>query len=87
MNIDKGEIVYCNINVQYKIKNRDYKKILNNIIFSRPYDDNEYPNLDVIKYLLFINKIDRKKAYYITNVKIVDLYIIARTGFIAKFNR
>jgi hypothetical protein len=91
MKINKGEIVYCNIEVEYertnhKNKNK-LKKILDNCVFSRPYDCNTYPILDVIKYSMFINKIDKKNAYYISNVKVVNLNILARTGYIANFNK
>ena len=34
---------------------------------------------------MLINKIDRKNAQYITNVKIVNLDIIKRTGYIHKY--
>ena len=86
MNINKGEIVYCNLQVQYERNKKIYKKLLQKIIFARQYDDNLYPNIDVIKYSMFINKIDKKNAYYITNVKIVNLDILVRTGYIAKFD-
>jgi hypothetical protein len=93
MNIDKiekGEIVYCNITVEYinnKLKSKfPIKKRLNNIIFSRFYDCINFPNLDVIKYSMFINKLDKKNAQYIDNIKIVDLSILARTGYKHKYN-
>tara|TARA_R110002020_G_scaffold363240_1_gene575513 strand:+ start:1417 stop:1710 length:294 start_codon:yes stop_codon:yes gene_type:complete len=85
MNIDKGEIVYCNLEVEYKRNNRTYNKKFNNFVFSRKYDDSDFPNIDVIKYSMFINKIDRKNAQYISNVKIVNLDIIKRTGYIHKY--
>jgi|TARA_R110001583_G_scaffold160975_2_gene312903 hypothetical protein len=86
MNIDKGEIVYCNLEVQYEKNKKTYIKLLKQFVFARQYDDNIYPNIDVIKYSMFINKIDKKNAYYISNVKIVNLDILARTGYIAKFD-
>jgi len=85
MNINKGEIVYCNLEVEYKRNKRTYLKQLNNFIFSRNYDDNDYPNIDVIKYSMFINKIDKKNAQYISNVKIVNLDILVRTGYKHKY--
>tara|TARA_R110002020_G_scaffold309823_2_gene525724 strand:+ start:71 stop:364 length:294 start_codon:yes stop_codon:yes gene_type:complete len=85
MNINKGEIVYCNLEVEYRRNNRTYIKKFNNFIFARKYDDYDYPNIDVIKYSMFINKIDRKNAQYISNVKIVNLDIIKRTGYIHKY--
>jgi len=85
MNINKGEIVYCNLEVEYKKKNRTYLKQLTNFVFSRNYDDNDYPNIDVVKYSMFINKIDKKNAQYISNVKIVNLDILKRTGYKHKY--
>ena len=86
MNIDKGEIVYCNLEVQYERNKKTYKKLLKKFIFARQYDDDIYPNINVIKYSMFINKIDKKNAYHISNVKIVNLDILVRTGYIAKFD-
>ena len=85
MNINKGEIVYCNLEVEYRRNNRTYIKKFNNFIFARKYDDYDYPNIDVIKYSMFINKIDRKNAQYLSNIKIVNLDIIKRTGYIHKY--
>ena len=87
MNINKGEIVYCNLEVNYDKNNRNYTKKFFNFVFSRNYDDNDFPNIDVIKYSMFINKLDKNNAQYISNVKIVDLKILSRTGYIAKFNK
>jgi len=93
MNIDsveKGEIVYCNIEFEYERTNFRFKKIFNKIltqcVFARAYDCEDFPNLDVVKYSMLINKMDRKNAYYISKVKIVNLDILARTGYIAKFD-
>tara|TARA_R110002012_G_scaffold128149_2_gene280395 strand:- start:106 stop:402 length:297 start_codon:yes stop_codon:yes gene_type:complete len=89
MKIDKleqGELIYCNIKIEYKRKNskinKIYNKLFNKFIFSRPYDCIDFPNLDINKYKMLINKLDRKNAYYINNVKIVNLEIITRTGYI-----
>ena len=86
--IDKGELVYCNIEFEYQRKNFRYNKIFNKkfqqFIFSRSYDDEIFPKIDIIKDSMLINKIDRKNAQYITNVKIVNLDIIKRTGYINK---
>tara|TARA_R110002012_G_scaffold314467_2_gene527268 strand:- start:171 stop:434 length:264 start_codon:yes stop_codon:yes gene_type:complete len=87
MNIDKGEIVYCNLKVQYNKKNKLYQKTLLKTIFARPYDCETYPNLDIVKYSMLINKIDKKNGYYIDSVKVVDLDILVRTGYIAKFKK
>jgi hypothetical protein len=87
-NVEKGEIVYCNIEFEYNKSNYRFKKTFNkifkNFIFARPYDCTTFPELDVIKYSMLINKIDRKNAYYLSNIKIVNLDILAKTGFIAK---
>ena len=85
MNINKGEIVYCNLEVEYKRNKRTYLKQLNNFVFARNYDDNDFPNIDVIKYSMFINKLDKKNAQYISNVKIVNLDILQRTGYKHKY--
>ena len=86
--IDKGELVYCIIEFEYQRKNFRYNKIFNKkfqqFIFSRSYDDEIFPKIDIIKDSMLINKIDRKNAQYITNVKIVNLDIIKRTGYINK---
>jgi len=91
MKINKGEIVYCDIEFEYQRTNHKHKinftKILNKCILARPYDCETFPILDVIKYSMLINKIDKKNAYYISNVKIVNLNILARTGYIANFNK
>ena len=87
MNINKGEIVYCNLEVQYEKNKKTYKKLLKEFVFARQYDDNIYPNIDVIKYSMVINKIDKKNVYYIFNVKVLNLKILARTGYIANFNK
>tara|TARA_R110001583_G_scaffold115588_1_gene266130 strand:- start:2248 stop:2529 length:282 start_codon:yes stop_codon:yes gene_type:complete len=93
MNIDKvekGEIVYCNIDFEYERTNYKFKKTFNKkltkCIFARSYDCKSFPNLDVIKYSMLINKIDKKNAYYISKLKIVNLDILVRTGYIAKFD-
>ena len=89
--VNKGEIVYCNIKFEYKRTNTKFKtnftKVIDKFILARPYDCDTFPILDVVKYSMLINKIDRKNAYYISNVKIVNLNILARTGYIAKFNK
>jgi len=86
-NIEKGELVYCNIEFEYHRSNSKftkYNKIINQFIFARQYDCIDFPILDVIKYSMLINKIDKKNAYYIDKVKIVNLDILAKTGFINK---
>ena len=89
MNVNKGEIVYCNIEFQYERKNskKIFNKKIDKCIFARPYNCNDYPILDVIKYSMLINKIDKKNAYYIFNVKVLNLKILARTEYIANFNK
>ena len=87
--INKGEIVYCNLKVEYIRSNYYFKKIfiktMNKFILARPYDCNTFPILDVVKYSMLINKIDKKNAYYISNVKIVNLDILERTGYIHRY--
>jgi hypothetical protein len=87
-NVGKGEIVYCNIEIEYERSNyrfkKPFKKLLNQVIFARPYDCEGFPNLEIVKYSMLINKLDRKNAYYITKAKIVNLEILAKTGYINK---
>ena len=89
--IEKGEIVFCNLKVEYTRKNYRFRKVFykefKECVFSRKYDCNNFPNLDVIKYSRLINKIDYKNSYYISNVKIVNLSILARTGYISDFSK
>jgi len=85
MNINNGEIVYCNLEVEYKRNNRTYNKKFNQFVFAKQYNDTDFPNIDVIKYSMFINKIDRKNAQHISNVKIINLDILVRTGYIHKY--
>jgi len=83
-NVEKGELVYCNIEFEYQRNNSritKYKKKINQFIFGRQYDCIDFPIIDVIKYPMLINKIDRKNSYYIDKVKIVNLDILAKTGF------
>ena len=88
--VEKGEIIYCNIEFTYNRTNSKFKnlftKTLNEAIFARNYDCDSFPKLDIIKYAMLINKIDRKNAYYITNLKIVNLEILAKTGYKNKCN-
>ncbi len=88
MNIDKiekGEIVYCNMEIQYERQNtkfnRSFNKKMYQAIFCRPYDCDSFPILDVVKYKLLINKMDRKNSYYISKAKIINLDVITRAGF------
>ena len=87
-NIEKGEIVYCNIEFEYQRTNYRNKNFFNKTllktIFARKYDCINFPDLDLIKYSMLINKIDRKNSYYIINLKVVNLKILARTGYIAR---
>ena len=77
--INKGEIVFCNILLEY-LENNKVKNIeLNNVVFSRRYISN-YPKLD--NGDMIINTI--KSKYIIKDVKVIDLDIIARTGYIHK---
>jgi hypothetical protein len=85
-NVEKGEIVYCNVEIQYERTNSKMKKlfnkVLNQAIFARPHDCTTFPELDVVKYYMLINKIDRKNSHYISKAKVVNLEILANTGYI-----
>ena len=85
--INKGEIVFCNIEIEYTKLKKIIKKKFNRFIFSRFYDCIDYPNIDINKYYMLINKLDRKNAHNISNVKIVDLDIIVRTGYKTNFKK
>ena len=88
MNIDqinKGEIVFCNMTITYTRNKRQYKKQLTKYVFSRNYDDNLFPELDVIKNRLFINRWDRKNASQIENLKVVNLDILEITLYKHKY--
>lgn len=77
--INKGEIVYCNILLEYLENNKVKNLELNKVIFSRKYISN-YPKLD--NKDIIISKI--KSKYIIKDIKVIDLDIIARTGYIHK---
>ena len=79
--LNKGELGYCNMEVLYTKNNKEYKKKLNQMIFSRNYDDNIFPILNVVNYKRFINKWDKKNNHLITKLEIVSLQIITRTGY------
>lgn len=76
--INKGEIVFCNITLSYleSLKLKNIK--LDRVVFSRSYISN-YPNLDINDSIVF--KIKSKVKCIISDVKVVDLHIIARTGY------
>jgi len=77
--INKGEIVFCNILLEYLENNKVKNLELNRVIFSRKYISN-YPKLD--NKDIIISKI--KSKYIIKDIKVIDLDIIARTGYIHK---
>jgi len=74
--IDKGEIVFCNIEINYKedLKIKNIK--LNRVVFSRDYISN-YPILDKNNFIT--SKIKRNGI--ISDIKVIDLIVIVRTGF------
>lgn len=80
--INKGEIVFCNITLSYleSLKLKNIK--LDRVVFSRSYISN-YPNLDINDSIVFKikSKIKSKVKCIISDVKVVDLHIIARTGY------
>tara|TARA_Y100001963_G_scaffold57513_1_gene80521 strand:+ start:1907 stop:2176 length:270 start_codon:yes stop_codon:yes gene_type:complete len=83
--IDKGEIVYCNMKVEFDRNNRKIIKNIDNCIFSRPWTDDNYPYLDVVNFSRFINKLEKNKKHKIENIKVINLDIITRTGYINKY--
>ena len=79
--IDKGEIVFCNITLKY-LDNLKVKIIkLDKVIFSRKYNSN-YPKLNINHNI--ISKIKSKNI--IKDVEVINLDIIVRTGYIHKYN-
>jgi len=88
-NIDKGEIVYCDITYQYDRPFRNVIKTetvkLYNVVFGRGYDCG-FPILDYTTYKRDIRKINKKKPLE-CDVKVVGLQIHERVGFKNKSKR
>ena len=84
--IKPGEIIYGNCKIQYKHKNKIHIVDLQNQIISRKYESKfpEIENSDLI-----ISKIPKikKKRIEISEMKYIEIEIIARTGFIMKYDK
>ena len=79
-----GELVYGDAVFKFKLKGKTYKKTMYKMIISRKYEGN-WPKLDNSEDGLIIGKlVDRKKRYDITEVEIIGLNVLARTGYINK---
>jgi len=79
-----GELVYADAVFKFKLKGRAYKKTLHKMIVSRKYKGN-WPKLDLNDDALMVGKlVDRKKRYDISEVEIIGLKVMARTGYINK---
>ncbi len=83
--IEKGQIVICDLELQYTRNGKIIKKILKNFLFSRDYDNDNFPNLDVIKNKRLINKLEKNKSHTIENLKVLSLNIILEAGFKHKY--
>lgn len=83
--LEKGEIIYGNITISYKQNKKDKTITLNDEILARKYEC-DYPNLDNKLYSGTLRKIDKKNKGDITDMKVIDVKIKARTGFIAIHN-
>ena len=83
--IEKGQIVICDLDLQYTRNGKIIKKILKNFLFSRDYDNDNFPNLDVIKNKRLINKLEKNKSHTIENLKVLSLNIILEAGFKHKY--
>ena len=83
--IEKGQIVICDLELQYTRNGKIIKKILKNFLFSRDYDNDNFPNLDVIKNKRLINKLEKNKSHTIENLKVLSLNIILEVGFKHKY--
>ena len=80
--MEPGELVYADAVFKFKLNGRAYKKTLTKAIVSRKYDG-DWPKLDTKRYSLIIGKlVDRKKVQDISDVEIIGLEILARTGYI-----
>lgn len=80
--MDPGELVYADAVFKFKLKGRAYKKTLNQAIVSRKYEG-DWPKLDKKRYSMIIGKlVDRKKLQDISDIEIIGLEILARTGYI-----
>ena len=51
----------------------------------RDYDNDNFPNLDVIKNKRLINKLEKNKSHTIENLKVLSLNIILEAGFKHKY--
>tara|TARA_R100001460_G_scaffold13815_3_gene31166 strand:- start:4428 stop:4724 length:297 start_codon:yes stop_codon:yes gene_type:complete len=84
--IEKGEIIYGNLKISYQKNNRNYIKNLNEIVFSKKYNDELFPILDNKLYSVILRKLEKNIYHHhlLKNIKVLDLKIIARTGYIDK---
>ena len=79
-----GELVYADAVFKFKLKGKPYKKTMYKMIISRKYEGN-WPKLDDKEDGLIIGKlVDKKKRYDVTDVEIIGLSVLARTGYINK---
>ena len=79
-----GELVYADAVFKFKLKGRSYKKTMPKMIVSRKYEGN-WPKLDLKEDSLIVGKlVDRKKRYDVSEVEIIGLKVLARTGYINK---
>lgn len=84
--INLGEIIFGNLKISYEKNNRKYIKELKEVIFSKKYNDKLFPIIDKDLYSILLRKLDKNKNqhYLLKNIKILELKIISRTGYICK---
>ena len=80
--VKKGEIIYGEVTITYKQKNVNKKKTLTDIVFARKYECG-FPLLDTSLYSGILRKLDKKSNSLISNMKVIDIKVKARTGFIS----
>lgn len=79
-----GELVYADATFKFTLKGKIHRKTMLKSIISRKYEGN-WPILDDYMDSLIIGKlIDKKNRHEISNVEVIGLNILARTGFINK---
>jgi len=80
----RRELVFADAVFKFKLKGRTYKKTMYKMIVSRKYEG-DWPKLDIKEDALIVGKlVDKKKRYDITDVEIIGLKVLARTGYINK---
>jgi len=80
--IAKGEIIFGEVTLTYKQKNKRQKKTLIDVVFARKYEGG-YPKIDEKLYSGIVRKLDKKNNPLISEMEVVDVKVKARTGYIS----